>query len=43
VLISSQRFQDEIKNTVYSIAGEYIEIAVCYDAPNQTYIVLPKP
>jgi len=42
VLISSQRFQDEIKRFVESIAPDSIEIAVCYDDPNNSLLSLPQ-
>lgn len=36
VLVSSQRFQDEIERKVREVGGPDVSIAVCYDDPNNT-------
>lgn len=41
ILISSQRFQDEIQKALTETWGSRIEIAVCYDNPNYSLFNLP--
>lgn len=41
VLVSSQRFQEEIRTAITETWGSRVEIAVCYDAPNNTLLNLP--
>ncbi|MBF0248473.1 MAG: hypothetical protein HQL36_10450, partial [Alphaproteobacteria bacterium] len=41
VLVSSQRFQEEIVRRIRSIAGSDVEIAVCYDDPRNTFLAGP--
>lgn len=40
ILVSSQRFQDEIVRKIRDIAGEQVEIAVCYDDSQNTFTCL---